>query len=615
MTMTLVSCAQACLARRFRNGISQAASGDPRVIRSAPAAPHTAMNISGYQIERRIGQGGMALVYLAMQESLRRPVALKVLHPLHAETPEFTERFLNEGRMLASLSHRNIIIIHDIGVSGPVHYIAMEYVEGGDLKQRIREGLSVPLALEYARTIACALHVAHQKGIVHRDVKPANVMFRNDGTLVLTDFGIAKQFDANSDLTVTGSTIGSPHYLSPEQAHGKPVDARADIYSIGIMLYEMLSGEKPYQGESEMDTVLKHLSEPVPQLAGDLAQLQPLLERMLAKQPEDRFQSAAELAERLAAARDAWAGEEEPTAPAPEALSAGESVSSETTVELQAPSVVPEPGERAGRGGWLIPVFVGTAIGIAIVVGVLLAGRAYLDELWSPSAPAAAARSVPAAPTTAAGDRPPLPSSAETAAASSAPSGASAGAPPDGMGEPPVDAGAQAVPAPAVVFAPAATRESVSPPAASRAVDPNAAKIASLLASANRAIDDFRLTRPAGNSAIDFIEQVLKMDSANEDARAAFKRIAERYAVLARTRLGKSDYTKARLYVDRGLEVDAGNVDLQALDAELASRPTAAVDESGVATSAREPAASETGEIQGESPTELFNRIKGFFSN
>jgi len=300
MTMTLVSCAQACLARRFRNGISQAASGDPRVIRSAPAAPHTAMNISGYQIERRIGQGGMALVYLAMQESLRRPVALKVLHPLHAETPEFTERFLNEGRMLASLSHRNIIIIHDIGVSGPVHYIAMEYVEGGDLKQRIREGLSVPLALEYARTIACALHVAHQKGIVHRDVKPANVMFRNDGTLVLTDFGIAKQFDANSDLTVTGSTIGSPHYLSPEQAHGKPVDARADIYSIGIMLYEMLSGEKiysigimlyemlsgekPYQGESEMDTVLKHLSEPVPQLSGDLAQLQPLLERMLAKQ-------------------------------------------------------------------------------------------------------------------------------------------------------------------------------------------------------------------------------------------------------------------------------------------------------------------------------------------
>ncbi len=570
------------------------------------------MNISGYQIERRIGQGGMALVYLAMQESLRRPVALKVLHPLHAETTEFTERFLNEGRMLASLSHRNIIIIHDIGVSGPVHYIAMEYVEGGDLKQRMREGLSVPVALEYARTIACALHVAHQKGIVHRDVKPANVMFRNDGTLVLTDFGIAKQFDANSDLTVTGSTIGSPHYLSPEQAHGKPVDARSDIYSIGIMLYEMLSGEKPYQGESEMDTVLKHLNEPVPQLAGDLAHLQPLLERMLAKQPDDRFQSAAELAEKLAAARDAWAGEEESPAFAPEALSAGESAANDMTVALQAPSVVPEPGEHASRSGWLIPVFVGTAIGIAIVFGVLLAGRAYLDELLSPSATDAAARSAPSAPSSAAGNRPPLRSSAETAVASSASSGTSAAAPPDGMGEPPVDAGAQAVPAPAVVLAPVVVLE---PAAAPRAVDPNAAKIASLLASANRAIDDFRLTRPAGNSAIDFIEQVLKIDPANEDARTAFKRIAERYAVLARTQLGKSDYGKARLYVDRGLEVDAGNVDLRALDAQLASRTTAAVGESKVATSAREPAAPESGEIQGESPTELFNRIKGFFSN
>jgi serine/threonine-protein kinase PpkA len=369
------------------------------------------------------------------------------------------------------------------------------------------------------------------------------------------------------------------------------------------MLYEMLSGEKPYQGESEMDTVLKHLNEPVPQLAGDLAHLQPLLERMLAKQPDDRFQSAAELAERLAAARDAWVGEEEPPASAAEALSAGESAANDRTVGQQAPSVAHEPGERAGRGGWLIPAFMGTAIGIAIVVGVLLAGRAYLDELLSPSA----------TDTTAAGDRPSLRSSAETAAASSAPFGASeAAAPPDGMGESPVDAGAQAVRAPAVVSAPAAAREPASAP---QAVDPNAAKIASLLASANRAIDDFRLTRPAGNSAIDFIEQLLKKDPANEDARAAFKRIAKRYAVLARTHLGKSDYGKARLYVDRGLEVDAGNVDLQALDAELASRATAAVGESDVATSAREPAAPESGEIQGESPAELFNRIKGFFTN
>ena len=157
----------------------------------------------------------MASVYLAIQVSLDRPVALKILSPDYSDSPEFSKRFLNEGRILASLRHSNIITIHDIGIEDGMHYISMEYVEGEDLKSQLRAGIKSSTALNYIETIADCLQVAHKRNIVHRDVKPANVMFREDGTLLLTDFGIAKQLGGTSDLTVTGSTLGTPHYLSP----------------------------------------------------------------------------------------------------------------------------------------------------------------------------------------------------------------------------------------------------------------------------------------------------------------------------------------------------------------------------------------------------------------
>ena len=253
------------------------------------------MRIPGYEIESKLGQGGMAVVYLAVQESLQRPVALKVLNPLFSDDPQFSERFLREGRIVASLIHNNIITIHDIGVADDFHFISMEYLDGIDLKGRMKEGLTPDRAIDYTRTMCQALSYAHSRGFVHRDVKPANILFRENDTLLLSDFGIAKSLDGSSDITVTGTPMGCPHYLSPEQAQGLEVDVRTDIYSAGIILYEMLVGEKPFKGATEVDTIVQQLQNPAPRLPERLTAFQSLIDKMIAKSPADRLANMDEV--------------------------------------------------------------------------------------------------------------------------------------------------------------------------------------------------------------------------------------------------------------------------------------------------------------------------------
>lgn len=255
------------------------------------------IQIPGYTILQELGKGGMATVYLAVQQSFGRQVALKVMAPHLAAESGFAARFDSEAKMVASLSHPHIVTVYDVGSYESYHYLAMEYHTGGDLSSRIdRHDITPTGALKITRQLADALGMAHTKGVVHRDIKPDNVLFRaHNDDAILTDFGIARNMQAESHLTQIGSTVGTPKYMSPEQARGLPVDGRADLYSLGVMLYEMLVGKPPFSASDTIALAIKHCQEPVPRLPEHLQRFQYLIDRMMAKEVKNRFQNGIEL--------------------------------------------------------------------------------------------------------------------------------------------------------------------------------------------------------------------------------------------------------------------------------------------------------------------------------
>src|SRR4051794_1853231 len=252
-----------------------------------------------YLIERKLGSGGMADVYLAEDQELGRNVALKLLNERHANDDQFVERFRREAQSAAGLNHPNIVSIFDRGQAEGTYYIAMEYLEGRTLKELlVRNGPTpVPIAIDYARQILGAIAFAHRNGIVHRDIKPHNIVVRKDGRLKVTDFGIARS--GASQMTEAGSIVGTAQYLSPEQARGAPVDARSDLYSLGIVLYEMLTGKVPYTGDAPVEIAMKHLTaipDPPSKLRPDIPHdLDAVVMRALAKDPAQRYGSAEEM--------------------------------------------------------------------------------------------------------------------------------------------------------------------------------------------------------------------------------------------------------------------------------------------------------------------------------
>lgn len=249
-----------------------------------------------YEVLRTLAHGEIATVYLARQRNSEHQLVLKVLHQVaDSATEKILDRFLREYELIARLNHPNVVQIHDFGVADDHAYIAMEYCGGGSLKRRINAGMDRYEAYRLMRDIAGALGVLHEAGILHRDLKPTNVLFRDDGSLALIDFGLAKQVALQGEVTGAGSIFGTPYYMSPEQGHGEPVDVRGDIYSLGIIFYEMLTGEKAYDGETAMAVIVKHRQAPIPELPTSLREFQPLIRRMLAKAPADRFQSVADL--------------------------------------------------------------------------------------------------------------------------------------------------------------------------------------------------------------------------------------------------------------------------------------------------------------------------------
>jgi eukaryotic-like serine/threonine-protein kinase len=252
-----------------------------------------------YRIVRKLGSGGMADVYLAEDEELGRRIAIKILNDRHANDESFVERFRREAKNAAGLSHPNIVSIYDRGEAEGTYYIAMEYLDGRSLKELVvaRGPLPIPDAIDATRQVLAALRFAHRKGVVHRDIKPHNVMADADGRLKVTDFGIARA--GVSQMTEAGSIIGTAQYLSPEQARGAPVDQRSDLYSVGVVLYEMLTGTTPFSGESPVEIAMKHLSDPPRPPSVERSDIPPDLDmivlRALAKDPDDRFQTAEEM--------------------------------------------------------------------------------------------------------------------------------------------------------------------------------------------------------------------------------------------------------------------------------------------------------------------------------
>ena len=258
--------------------------------------------IRGYRNVRRLAAGPVTDLYLAESEQAGELVALKVARDRHEEGRELDDsfrRFLQEYEIVRRIPHANIVRLYDLGVSDEHAWLVMEYFPAGDLRRRMRAGMPAGLGMQTVVAVAHALQAIHACGVLHRDLKPGNIMFRSDGSPALIDFGMSKDLALAYDATDTGMIFGTPHYMSPEQGHGEAIDGRSDLYSLGVILFEMLTHEKPYRAENPMAIIYKHRKEPVPRLPARFEFLQPLIERLLAKLPEDRFATAGEAAEAL----------------------------------------------------------------------------------------------------------------------------------------------------------------------------------------------------------------------------------------------------------------------------------------------------------------------------
>jgi eukaryotic-like serine/threonine-protein kinase len=284
-----------------------------------------------YELEELVGTGGMSSVFKARDRLLERDVALKILHEHYVADADYVERFRREARAVAQLAHPNIVTVIDRGEEGGRQFIVFEYVDGENLKQVItHEGpLPVRETVELALQIARALGYAHERGIVHRDVKPQNVILNEDGRAKVTDFGIARSVDVDG-VTQTGAVLGTSDYIAPEQAQGLPVDAQTDVYSLGVVLYELLTGELPFRGEGFVAVAMQHVNEPPPNVLERRGDVPPRLalaiERAMAKSPEDRQQSMDELVADLEAALrdlDGYGDESERTLVVPAAVRRG----------------------------------------------------------------------------------------------------------------------------------------------------------------------------------------------------------------------------------------------------------------------------------------------------
>jgi tRNA A-37 threonylcarbamoyl transferase component Bud32/CheY-like chemotaxis protein len=282
---------------------------DWRVSGEAEEARHFGdARIPDYRRARLLARGSVSQLYIAESEKAGALVVLKVTPSQRnaSGVDQVFERFLQEYEVTTQVRHPNIVRLYELGVADDHAYLAMEYFPLGDLRRRMREGLATTEALHIAAQIARVLAAIHAAGVLHRDLKPGNVMMRSETQVALIDFGLAKQLALDLELTDTGLIFGTPHYMSPEQGHGQTLDARSDLYSLGVVLYEMLTGLKPYTADNPMAVLYMHRNAPLPVLPDPVSRLQPLLDLLLAKEPDGRVSDALAAARHIEAARSEW---------------------------------------------------------------------------------------------------------------------------------------------------------------------------------------------------------------------------------------------------------------------------------------------------------------------
>ncbi len=337
-----------------------------------------------YKIERMVGKGGMGAVFLAHDLTLDREVAIKVLPPDISQDPKVIQRFQQEAKTAAKLDHTNIIPIYRVESEGGLNYFVMKYVAGTSLEDVLEQ--KQPLGSDYIQRVlweaACALGHAHQRGIVHRDVKPANIMFDHDGRVMLTDFGISKALQAASGFTGTGMIIGTPHYMAPEQAKGQQVDGRADQYSMGVVGYRMITGQLPFGGDSVHTILYKHIFEPAPRTSSIRQDMPPHLSeaiaRALAKEPEQRYATMEDFATAVwpeqPVAAPTKGGKASTSTRRPPPRARGPVTADAPTEVTNAPTTpIPKAGMKVGGKKSRAGLFIGVAVVAVAGVGGYLA--------------------------------------------------------------------------------------------------------------------------------------------------------------------------------------------------------------------------------------------------
>ena len=509
-------------------------------------------SIAGYKIVKLLAKGGMAAIYIAEQQSLQRQVVLKFLNPKLDESIQ--ERFIAEGKIIASLEHPNIITVYDVVSTDKYNFIAMEYLEGGDLDNRILEGLDVSHALDILTKISAALHTVHKQGIIHGDIKPANVIFRKNGCPVLTDFGISYQSKPKQAIHSNGEVYASPSYASPELIQGRPFDYRTDLYSLGIMMYEMLVGEKPYQGESEIETIAKSIQDPIPKLPEKLSKLQPLLDSLLAKSAEERLSDAklvTRYIERFFKDNPEFKKQSNET----------RLIDSDVVVEYVANR---KPQKKRS---FVTPII----LVLILLATVWLNKNTLYEQFFKEPLKSQNTESVPSVQT-------------DVKPSLTAP----------------------------VVNQPADTEYTIQD-SLENSIAKNEAlllleqkdqeikqvkqelekqkqalrkkrlnrkrQINKLLAKGQQCLKDYHLTTPLNDNAIYYFQKVLDMEPANKKAKKGIKDVVYRYELLARSELDKYHYQKAQQYISTGLGIDADNKRLKELQAEanLLNEPKRAI--------------------------------------